>query len=142
MTRSWPAASYLFSRAQRDCSTAIGAGRVYNYDYDLLNRLETTTYPADSGGVVRTETRTYDPAGNLLTFKNRAGATETFTYDTRNREINYSWSTGLPQARTLVYDDASQVTKCNTASSFINFVYLCRQHPQIAGGMDHLLWRR
>jgi YD repeat-containing protein len=58
-----------------------GSGHVYNYDYDTLNRLVTTTYPTGGG----TEVRTYDAAGNVKTLKNRAGQTETFTYDSRNR---------------------------------------------------------
>ncbi len=78
--------------------------------------LTTPTYP---GGA--TETRGYDIAGNLLTFKNRAGAMQTFAYDVRNREKNNSWSTGSPQTRTLIYDDASRVTACDTISTHILF---------------------
>ena len=46
-----------------------------------------------------------------------------FYYDTRNRDTKYVWSNGNPQTRTLTYDDASRVLTCNTANTFITFVY-------------------
>jgi RHS repeat-associated protein len=100
-----------------------GAGRIYNYDYDTLNRLTTTTYPSDGGGVVRTEVRTYDPAGNLATFKNRAGNKQTFTYDTRNRELTYAWDDGVTPGRTLTYDYASHVLTCYNGNATITNTY-------------------
>ena len=114
---------YTWTKAGKVATMLDPRGKLYTYDYDTLNRLKTTTYPADSGNVVRTETRTYDLAGNLWTFKNRAGNTQTFTYDTRERETNYTWSNGAPQPRTLIYDNASRIISCNTANTFINFVY-------------------
>ena len=123
----WPTANavteYTWTKAgQLDTMTDPGrgsAGSVYNYDYDKLNRPVTLTYPAGGG----TETRLYDFAGNLTTFKNRAGQTQSLTYDTRNREQTSSWSSGNPQTRTLIYDDASRVKSCNTTNAFINFTY-------------------
>jgi YD repeat-containing protein len=111
--------NYTWTKAGKLDTMTDPRGNIYNYDYDRLNRLVTTTYPTGGG----TETRTYDWTGNLLTFKNRGGNIETFTYDTRNREKTYSWSNGAPQARTLTYDDASRITSCNTTSTSINFVY-------------------
>jgi YD repeat-containing protein len=52
--------------------------KVYNYDYDTLNRLTKLTFPTDGGGMSRAEVRTYDAAGNLYSFKNRADDTQTF----------------------------------------------------------------
>lgn len=97
--------------------------KVYNYDYDTLNRLIKTTYPADSGNVIRTEAKTYDPAGNLATFKNRAGNTQTFAYDTRNRETRYDWDDGVTPARTMSYNNASSVLTCNDGNANITRVY-------------------
>ncbi|HEY3600699.1 MAG TPA: hypothetical protein VGK72_01955, partial [Chthoniobacterales bacterium] len=123
--------SYIWTKAGKlDTMTDPGVGstgRVYNYDYDTLNRLTKLTFPADGGGVVRADARTYDAAGNLKTFTNRSSQVQTFTYDSRNRETNDSWSNGNPLARTFTYDDASRVTSCNTGTTssgtFINFTY-------------------
>ena len=75
--------SYIWTKAGKlDTMTDPGVGstgRVYNYDYDTLNRLTKLTFPADGGGVVRADARTYDAAGNLKTFTNRSSQVQTFT---------------------------------------------------------------
>jgi RHS repeat-associated protein len=120
---------YAWTNAGKVRSMTDPLNKVYTYDYDALNRLTTTHYPIDSGGALRTEANTYDFASNLLTFKNRAGAVQTFTYDSRNRETQYSWSTNDPPDRTLGYDDASRITSCQTVDTAgstltgINFTY-------------------
>ncbi|MGI8891402.1 MAG: RHS repeat domain-containing protein [Chthoniobacterales bacterium] len=117
---------YTWTKAGKIDTFTDPGGNIYNYDYDTLNRLITTTFPSGGG----TETRFYDISGNPFTFKNRGGATQTFTYDARNRETKYVWSTGNPQTRLLTYDDASRVLSCNTVDSSstvltgINFTYL------------------
>ncbi len=110
---------YTWTKAGKLDTMTDPRSNLYNYDYDVLNRLITTTYPAGGG----TETRLYDWSGNLATFKSRAGATQTFTYDSRDRETYNSWSTGNPQPRTIIYDDASRIKSCNTTNTFINFTY-------------------
>nr|MBA2436305.1 RHS repeat protein [Chthoniobacterales bacterium] len=94
-------------------------GNLYSYEYDKLNRPTKATYPSGGG----TETWLYDWNGNLYQYQNRAGQTQTFGYDVRNRETSYSWSNGSPQPRTLTYDSASRVLTCNTTNSFINYTY-------------------
>lgn len=119
-----PAVSfYSWTKAGKVASFTDPLNHVYSYGYDELNRLVTTTYPPDGGGMQRTETKQYDPAGNLAVFKNRGGLAETFTYDPRNRETNYHWSNSIPQDRRLTYDNASRVLSCYTTDTFINFSY-------------------
>src|SRR5262249_49414667 len=98
-------------------------GNTYTYAYDQRNRLTWRIYPYGS-----TETLTYDVAGNLSIFKNRAGNLQTFAYDDQERETAYSWDDGLTLGRSMTYDNASNVTSCNTTTSGylvtpINFVY-------------------
>ena len=114
--------TYTWSNSGNMLSMVDPKLHTYSYDYDRLNRLVTLTYPVFNSGHP-TESYLYDIAGNLYQFTNRNGDVQTFTYDSRNREKTYSWSSGLPQARTLIYDDASRVTSCNTSSTKINFVY-------------------
>ena len=101
-------------------------GKIYSYDYDLLNRKTRATYPIDSTGdgtgVRRTETWTYDFAGNLKIFKNRSGAEQTFIYDERNRQTRFDWSDGTSWQGT-VYDAASRVTSITNDASAIEQTY-------------------
>ena len=65
--------------------------------FDVLRQLKTETMP--SGNL--TQTRTYDPAGNLLSLTDYNGKTTTYTYDALNRitqvslgdgsTIDYTW---------------------------------------------------
>ena len=117
--------SYTWSNSGKMLTMVDPKVHTYTYTYDLLNRLVSLKYPL-LNGANPTELYKYDIAGNVYQFTNRNGDVQTFTYDSRNRETNYSWSTGAPQPRTLVYDDASRVTACNTTSTpstNINFVY-------------------
>jgi RHS repeat-associated protein len=109
---------YTWTRAGKIDTMTDPRNNVYNYDYDAQNRLATTIYP---GG--KTEARTYDFAGNLLTFKNRTGDVQTFRYDSRNRETYYSWSGSAAPARSLGYDDVSNIILCNDGSANISRVY-------------------
>jgi len=45
------------------------------------------------------EDYTYDPVGNLATYRNRAGNVCTHTYDVRNRETGSSWDDGGRRGR-------------------------------------------
>ncbi|MBA2436095.1 MAG: RHS repeat protein, partial [Chthoniobacterales bacterium] len=109
---------YTWTKAGKMATFTDPGVNQYSYTYDRLNRLVTTTYPNST-----IETWLYDFAGNLYQFKNRAGNTQTFGYDVRNRETSYSWSTGSPQPRTLTYDSASRILSCNTTNTFINYAY-------------------
>jgi RHS repeat-associated protein len=115
---------YTWTKAGKLASMTDPRLKVYNYEYDLLNRLTKSTFPIVPGeSTGRSELRGYDIAGNLLTYTTRNGDVQTFTYDSRNRETKYTWLSGLPSTRNLTYDDASRMTSCNTANTFINFTY-------------------
>ena len=62
--------------------------------YDLNNRRTSMIYPDGSH-----EDYTYDPVGNLATYRNRAGNVRTHTYDVRNRETGSSWDDGGRRGR-------------------------------------------
>ena len=64
---------YTWTKAGKINSMTDPRGNVYSYAYDPLNRIITSTFPPDGNGLVKTETKTYDIAGNLATFKNRVG---------------------------------------------------------------------
>ena len=113
---------YTWTKAGKMLTMVDPKSHTYTYTYDRLNRLITTKYPLYNG-VNPTENYLYDIAGNLYQFTNRNGDLQTFSYDSRNREISYNWSSGSPQARTLTYDDASRITACDTSSTHIIFTY-------------------
>ena len=96
---------------------------VYTFQFDLLHRKISETYPLDKLGVARTESWTYDAAGNLMTFTNRAGAIKQFApYDNRNRATSFSWSSGT-QGQSFEYDAVSRVTALHNAEADISFGY-------------------
>ena len=72
------------------------------------------TYPIDAGNVARTETWSYDEAGNLVQYKNPNDQIQQSTYNNRNRQIESEWQHGFPDI-TTVYDAASRVTSVATA---------------------------
>ena len=80
---------------------ATNSTEKYTYIYDLMGRKQWVAYPLDSGGVSRSEGFTYDDAGRLETFKNRAGNYQTFTYDALNRMTRAGWDEDrdTPRAR-------------------------------------------
>src|SRR5207237_3346357 len=55
-----------------------GSNDNYTYVYDLMGRKTSVTYPLDSSNVNRVEYFSYDTAGRLSTFWNRAGYAQTF----------------------------------------------------------------
>ena len=95
-------------------------GGVYTYAYDLMGRKSSVTYPVDS----RKEEWTFDTAGNLLTFKNRNGKTQSFdNYDQRNRLIHFQWDDSVTPAVTLGYDDASRLLTVDNGVALISRDY-------------------
>ena len=100
-----------------------GNGKTYFYAYDQMNRKISMTYPPETSGAVRSESWTYDPAGNLATHTNRAGAVQTFAqYDNRNRATSFSWSDGT-QGQSFAYDLTSKVTALHNAEADIVNTY-------------------
>src|SRR5204863_71351 len=101
----------------RKSAVTVGAGTAdsgtTSYIYDLMGRKQWVAYPLDSGGVSRSEGFTYDDAGRLETFKNRAGNYQTFTYDALNRMTRAGWDDGVTPRVDFTYDAASRVTTIN-----------------------------
>jgi RHS repeat-associated protein len=102
---------------------AISSTSSYSYAYDLMARKIGITYPPDSNSVVGTEVWSYDMAGNLATFTDRAAGVQTFSYDTRNRQTGFSWSDGTTPWQTIAYDDASRITQIANSNATINNAY-------------------
>jgi RHS repeat-associated protein len=107
-------------------------------DYDALNRKIGATYPTDATGVTRTETYTYDIAGNLALYKNPAGQYKHLnfadSYDSRNRLRHTGWNSSattisadwsLGQEVTTSYDNASRLTSVTTngGATAVSFGY-------------------
>src|SRR5207302_1610282 len=89
----------------------------YSYQYDLMGRKTSLTYPTDSGGVQRSESWHYDTAGRVDTFTNRNTNTQRTIYDNLNRPTNVAWDdSGLTPTVTLSYDAASRVTATSNAT--------------------------
>jgi RHS repeat-associated protein len=108
---------------------ATGSSYAYAYTYDLMGRKTRMAYPPDAGGALRSEWFAYDTAGNPLTYTNRAGAVQTFTYDGRNRHTTSTWSDGTT-APTIAYDPASRVTQISNAHAVINNTYFNDNKPK------------
>jgi YD repeat-containing protein len=114
---------YYEDAARNLTSQKDGNGNTYFYSYDLLKRKTVMTYPPDSGSAVRTETWTYDIAGNLQVYKNRAGNRQIFTYDERNRPVRFDWDDGYTSWQTTHYDAASNITQVANWDATINSTY-------------------
>jgi len=93
---------------------------IYTYTYDLRNRITSMVYPN-----ALHEDTSYDAAGNVVTYKNRAGAIKTFSqFDNRNRSHYFSWNDGTTPWQSTSYDNASRVTQIANSVSTINNTYL------------------
>lgn len=92
---------------------------ITGYTYDQLGRKIKLTHFDTS-----TETWTYDASGNVASYKNRAGAQQTFRYDDgRNRLTSYSWNDGKTAGVTYEYDAASRLTRVYNGASDVRFTY-------------------
>ena len=101
-----------------------GTNDKYSYAYDTLGRKSTVTYPAEPvTGVHRTEVFSYDTAGRLATYQNRAVKTQTFHYDALNRVTYFTWNDGLTPRVDFGYDAASRLTSINNANATISRGY-------------------
>lgn len=99
----------------------------YFFDYDVLNRRTSATYPLDATGANRTETWRYDIAGNPALYKNPADQYRHLdfadSYDSRNRLRHASWNlsnttasadSSVGQEIIVGLDDASRLTSITT----------------------------
>lgn len=100
---------------------------IYKNTYDFANRVTSMIYPNNLH-----EDTSYDNAGNIVTYKNRANVTKTFSqFDNRNRSHRFDWSDGTTW-QTTNFDDASRITQIAngmsvsgaSATTTINNVYL------------------
>ena len=89
-----------------------------------MGRKSTVSYPAEPvTGVHRTEVFSYDTAGRLSTYQNRAVKTQTFHYDALNRLTYFTWNDGLTARVDFGYDAASRVTSINNANATVSRAY-------------------
>src|SRR5882724_3836177 len=110
----------------------------YYFDYDALNRKTNATYPVDATNAVRTETYSYDSAGNLALYKNPADQYNHLdfadSYDSRNRLRHTAWNLSsttasaewsVGQEVTANYDYASRLTSVitNGGATTVSFGY-------------------
>jgi RHS repeat-associated protein len=116
----------LLTTMQDPRSVATGSSFMYYHYYDLVGRKTRLSYPPDALNTVRAEEFTYDTAGNLATYTNRAGARQTFTYDNRNRHTSSVWSNNPMAATTtptIEYDAASRIKTVSNSHAVVIFDY-------------------
>jgi RHS repeat-associated protein len=85
-------------------------GAIYTFEYDLMNRKISETFPADLGTQAPVEAYAYDDAGNLILVKTPANQYKHLHYDARNRQDLVTWDNGAGPNIATHYDDASRVT--------------------------------
>lgn len=146
-TRAGGSMSFVYDNVGNHTKRTDYAGRVTNYIYDNLNRLEKVEYEHGSGGSITKQISTYvyDDLSRLLSATNDSG-TVSFGYDNRNRltsttdvfgqvlSYEYERTTGVNQKRvklngtlyaTYNYDNAERLSNIVNASdsSTITFGY-------------------
>jgi RHS repeat-associated protein len=97
------------------------------YVYDGFDRLSQTLYPSSTKGAGTSnsgdyEQRAYDANGNVLTFRNRANETTSFTWDALNR-LTYKDRPGSEPDPTYTYDLLGQVTGASHTGYALSFGY-------------------
>jgi RHS repeat-associated protein len=121
---AYDAASNLMKFQDENATARSDTVNIYTYTYDLRNRVTSVIYPNTLH-----EDTTYDAAGNVMTYKNRAGAIKTFSqFDVRNRPHRFDWNDGVTPWQSSSYDDASRVTQIANSVSTINNTYLNDNH--------------
>ena len=121
------AAGNLTKFQDENATARADTTNIYTYTYDLRNRITSMIYP----NALREDT-SYDAAGNVMTYKNRANVTKTFSqFDNRNRSHRFDWSDGTTW-QTTSFDDAFRITQIAngmsvsgvSATTTINNTYL------------------
>jgi RHS repeat-associated protein len=90
MTDGTGTTTYTYDAAGRITTARNGAGAVTRYEYDLIGRLVTLTYP---GG--ETVTSTYNSAGDLTSTTDWNGNTTTYTSDAAGRQTSQTYPNGV-----------------------------------------------
>lgn len=102
----------------------ISSSDVYTFEYDVMGRAKTLTYPHDSLGVQRSESYTYDATGRLGTYTNRDGKVQTFSYDNLHRQTGFTWSAGANTPNVSVgYDAANRAISISNSNAVISRTY-------------------
>jgi YD repeat-containing protein len=115
-------------------------GHTTSNSYDLLYQLRTKTLPDGAS----TETRSYDPAGNLLSLKHFSGYTTTYGYGNLNRlttrtpdpslgepTVSFTYTptgkrasmTDASGLTTYTYDSLDRLTTKDTPEGTLNYTY-------------------
>ena len=123
----------------------VNNGQAYTYEYDLMGRKKKIIYPKDSTNTNRTEQWTYDTAGRLEMFINRAGKLQTFGYDQLNRMTGFTWNDGgVTPSVTFGYDEASRLIEIDNANASIsrtyyndNLLHMETESLSAVGGLDN-----
>jgi RHS repeat-associated protein len=121
---AYDAAGNLIKFQDENAASRSDTTNIYTYTYDLKNRITSMIYPN-----ALHEDTSYDNAENVVTYKNRASATKTFSqFDNRNRSHRFDWNDGITPWQSTSYDDASRITQIANSVSTINNTYLNDNH--------------
>jgi RHS repeat-associated protein len=104
-----------------------GEGNKTTYEYDGHDRLARTRFPSPALGsgvssATDYEELTYDPNGNVETFRNRAGETIAFGYDALNRVILKDLPGGEPDVA-YGYDLLGRLTDASQPGHALSFAW-------------------
>lgn len=99
---------------QRDAGANITSTTFDRNGRPIVTTYPSYTPPGATAAITPTESRTYDPAGNLVALTDRRGQTTNYTYDPLNREVRRldpAATTGGTRGETVTrYDDAGNIT--------------------------------
>lgn len=99
---------------QRDAGANITSTTFDRNGRPIVTTYPSYTPPGATTAITPTESRTYDPAGNLTALTDRRGQTTNYTYDPLNREVRRldpAATAGGTRGETLTrYDDAGNIT--------------------------------
>lgn len=116
----------------------------YTHTYDAQNRLVTFYQTNPDGTGWEYEQTNFDPAGNVIGYRNRSGNWKTLKYDNRNREISTSWDDGKTPSSTTSYDTAGRILSRANANSTLTYSYdaagqLIQEKQAVTGGPTKIL---
>ena len=96
--------------------------QITTFTYDPAGHKTQMAYPDNSTGHADFQAWTYDADYNLIARQTVNGATQLFSYDSRNRQISMTWSNGADWA-TFGYDAVGRMTNALNRSSAITRIY-------------------
>ncbi len=94
------------------------------FSYDLLGRKRMAVYQGTLQSPADYETWAYDGRGQMLSYRNRGGALQTFgAPDVRKRATRYDWDDGLTTPCSWSYDYAGKMATMSNNASHLEFTY-------------------